>query len=112
MNYSKGGHHVVGKGFGGNLGGSEKYYGNGTVAVWSFVTGALQVRNNSNLFVSFFVSFFVPFVASVSRPLLLLHLPPIIFILFFPHYILSHSLYFPTSYRIIFLDFAVLSIGQ
>ena len=23
--------------------GSEKYYGNGTVAVWSFVTGALQV---------------------------------------------------------------------
>ena len=44
MNYSKGGHHVVGKGIGSSLGGSEKYYGNGTVAVWSFVTGALQVQ--------------------------------------------------------------------
>ena len=35
---------MVGKGLGSGLGGSEKYYGNGTVAVWSFVTGALQVR--------------------------------------------------------------------
>ena len=110
MNYSKGGHHVVGKGFGGNLGGSEKYYGNGTVAVWSFVTGALQVQNTSDLFVYFFISFIVPFFASASRLLLLLLLLPlIIFILFFS---LSLLIYFSTSYRIIFLDFAVLSIGK
>ena len=55
MNYSKGGHHVVGKGLGTSLGGSEKYYGNGTVAVWSFVTGALQVQFISTYFYSLFI---------------------------------------------------------
>ena len=37
--YGSGPHSIIG----GGPGGPEKYYGNGTVAVWSFVTGSLQV---------------------------------------------------------------------
>ena len=46
--YGSGPHSIIG----GGPGGPEKYYGNGTVAVWSFVTGSLQVIQFNGYFLN------------------------------------------------------------
>lgn len=46
------GHHVVGSNL---FGGSEKYYGNGTNAVFSFVIGSLQVLDTNKQLLSFYI---------------------------------------------------------